>query len=315
MRYLALLLCAAAAHAAITGTVINQSTGKPQAGATVAYYNLGGQTGPELVDQAKSDAQGHFTINQSPQGPSLLRAAFDGVTYNHRLAPGQPTTGLTISIYNASKNQGEAKVVKHMILFEPGGGQVSVNETYLVTNTGKTAWNDPALGTLQFAVPQGASKPTAQGTAPGGMPLGAPVNRNPRTETYAVDFAIKPGDTRIDVTYTVPYTEGADFAGRVLTKDENTYLIVPQGVTMAGDGLNDLGQEPKTQAHIFGLTGNAYKIKMTGSVASAEPQADAESGPKIEQTLPRVNRQTPLILALALGILALGFVLLYRGRA
>jgi hypothetical protein len=195
---------------------------------------------------------------------------------------------------------------------------MSISETYLFTNTGKTAWNDPNLGTLKFAVPQGASAPKVQATAPGGMPLGAAVNRNSRTETYFVDFAVKPGDTRFDVSYTVPYTEGADYAGRVLTKDDNTYLIAPQGVTMKGDGLNDLGAEPRTQAHIYGLTGANYKIQLTGSVApadDAQPQAESDAGPKIEQILPRVNRQTKLIIGLALGILALGFVLLYRKGA
>jgi len=317
MRLLATILAATAAHAAITGTVINRSTGKPQAGATVAFYKVATATGPELVDQAKSDADGKFSISQTPPpGPSLLRTAFDGITYNHMLPPGSPTTGITLDVYNASKSQGEAKASKHMILFEPGGGRMSVSETYLFTNTGKTAWNDPDLGTLKFAVPQGASAPKVQATAPGGMPLGAAVSRNPRTETYFVDFAVKPGDTRFDVTYTVPYSEGSDYAGRVLTKDDNTYLIAPQGVTMKGDNLNDLGTEPRTQAHIFGLTGNTYKIQLTGSVAGSsddvQAQPDSDAGPKIEQTLPRVNTQAKLIVGLALSILALGFVLLYR---
>jgi hypothetical protein len=318
MKSLALILLASGAHAAITGTVINQSTGKPQAGATVAYYRVATATGPELVDQAKSGPDGKFTINQTPPpGPSLLRTAFDGITYNHMLTPGSPTTGITLDVYNTSKSQGEAKVSKHMILFEPGGGRMSVNETYLFTNSGKTAWNDPDLGTLKFAVPQGASAPKVQATAPGGMPLGAAVSRNPRTETYFVDFAVKPGDTRFDVSYTVPYSEGAEYAGRVLTKDDNTYLIAPQGVTMKGDGLNDLGAEPRTQAHIYGLTGNTYKIQLTGSVAGGEdqPQAESEAGPKIEQTLPRVNRQAKLIIPISLGILGLGLALLYRKGA
>src|SRR5947209_8166745 len=91
-----LALCAAPAMAAITGQVLNRSTDKPQAGATVALYKLGSQTGLELIDQAKSDAAGQFTINQEVSGgPHLIRTAFDGVTYNHMLPPGRPTTGLT----------------------------------------------------------------------------------------------------------------------------------------------------------------------------------------------------------------------------
>src|SRR6478736_4587309 len=80
--WLVLLGCAPL-FGAVTGTVTNQTTGKPQAGATVALYKLGTQVGLELIDQAKSDAQGNFSINQTPQGPHLIRTAFDGVPYNH----------------------------------------------------------------------------------------------------------------------------------------------------------------------------------------------------------------------------------------
>lgn len=315
---LLLLLAIAPLFGAVSGTVTNQTTGKPQAGATVALYQLATATGLNLIDQAKSDAQGNFTINQKPQGPHLIRTAFDGVTYNHMLPPGRPTTGIAIEVYNSSKQPGEAKVAKHMILFEPGDGQVAVSETYLFKNEGKTAWNDPDSGTLKFFLPAGASKPKVDATAPGGMPLGAPVNKTSKPDVFAVDFAIKPGDTRIDVAYTMPYTEGADLAGKVVSKDENTYLIVPNGVTMKGEGLNDLGAEPRTQAHIFGLTAAAYKVQLTGAVVAAAPaeaaggeQAD-DAGPRVEEILPRVNAKTVSILLVALGILGLGFALLYR---
>ena len=134
----ALMLFSVPGFAAITGTVINKTTGKPQAGATVALNKLGAQLGIEMVDQAKSGADGTFTINQStatsgPPTPYLLRTAYDGVTYNHMLPPGSQTTGLTIEVYDASKQPGSSKVTKHMVLFQPGGGQMTINETYLRT--------------------------------------------------------------------------------------------------------------------------------------------------------------------------------------
>ena len=315
-----LFLLSAPLFAQITGTVTNQSTGKPQAGATVALYKVATRTGPELVDQAKSDAQGNFTINQTAQGPgpALIRTAFDGVTYNHMLSPGSPTTGLAIEVYNASTQPGAAKVDKHMILLEPSAGQIAVSETYLFKNDGKTAWNNPDAGTLKFFLPAGAGKPEVKATAPGGMPLGAPVIKTAKPDIFAVDFAIKPGETRIDVAYTVPYTEGADLAGKVVSQDENTYLIVPNGVTLKGDGLNDLGAEPRSQAHIFGLAGASYKVQLTGMAPAAAAgdqggdQAADDSGPSIQQILPRVNSKAVSILIVALGILSLGFALLYR---
>ena len=323
----AIAIVAGAAGAAVTGTVINKTTGKPQAGATVGFNKLDPQMGITLVDQAKSGPDGSFTINQDTSGqmPYLLRTAFDGVTYNHMLPPGSPTTGLSIEVYNASKQQGSAKVTKHMVLFQPGGGQMVVNETYLYENGGTTAWNDPGTGTLHFFLPTAAGgKVQAEVTAPGGMPIGAPVAKTSKADVFEIDYPVKPGETRFDLTYQVPYTEGATYDGKITTKDENTYLIVPNGVTMAGNGLNDLGQEPKTQAHLFGFTGDAYHIQLTGTAAASAGDsgadasgadtsgADTSGAPQLEQIMPRLYDKVIPIMAVALGILALGFALLYR---
>jgi len=308
------LLFCAPLMAAVTGTVVNRSTGQPQPGATVGLNKLG-QNGIELIDQAKSDAQGNFTINQNIQGPHLLRTVYAGVSYNHMLPPGSPTSGITVEVFNASTEPGDAKVSKHMLLFEPGGGQMVVNETFLFSNAGKTAWNDPGRGTLRFFLPAGG-KAQVNATAPGGLPIPAPVLKTSRPDVAAVDFSIKPGETRFDVTYSVPYTIGAPYEGKIVTRDENTYLIVPDGVDMKGAGLNDLGPEPRTKAHIYGFAGSAYKIQLTGAEvappAADDAAAQEQSGPQIEQIMPRLNSKAPLILAMALGILALGFAILYR---
>ena len=246
------------------------------------------------------------------------------------LPPGSPTTNLSVDVYNSSKQPGAAKVSKHMVLFEPAGDTLSVNETYLFKNSGQTAWNDPDQGTLHFFLPAGASgKAQVTATAPGGMPIPAAMNRTTKPDVLAVDFPVKPGETRFDITYTTPYAAGEPYKGKIVTKDENTYLIAPNGVTMAGANLNDLGQEPRTQAHIYGLQGQSYEIRLAGAVAAAAPSAPPESavqpenGPPIEAILPRVNNGTISIfgarilavypiLAIALGVLALGFALLYR---
>jgi hypothetical protein len=224
-----------------------------------------------------------------------------------------------VEVYSASNQPGAAKVSKHMILFEPSNGQMEINETYLFSNDGQTAWNDPGNGTLHFFLPLGAlGKVKAEVTAPGGMAIGAPVAKTTQPDVFEVDYPVKPGETRFDLTYQVPYTEGAPYEGKVVTKDDNTYLIVPNGVTMAGAGLNDLGQEPRTQAHLYGFSGGAYNIQLNGSPIaapeSAAPDTESSGGPQIEQIMPRLYDKTLPILAVALSILALGFALLYRAQ-
>jgi hypothetical protein len=319
MKPLLLLLAAFPALAAITGTVTNQTAGKPAANVTVTLYKFGGG-GMEPVDKVQTDSQGKFSINQAPaaQGPSMLRVEQDGVTYNHIMPTGSPTTDIGISIFNASKKPGAAAVSKHMLLFEPNGGQLTVTETVLYKNDSKTTWSDPQNGTLRFFLPAGAQGSVdVKGSAPDGMPVPVPTEKTSQPDIYTAKFEIKPGETRFDLTYSVPYTEGAPYAGKIPTEDENTYLIVPNGITLDGQNLKDLGQEPRTQARIFGLQSNTYNIKLSGAaVPTADAAADQSesSGPQIEQIMPRVYGQVKLILGLTLGILALGFALLYRAK-
>jgi hypothetical protein len=119
-----LLFLCAPAFAAVTGTVVNRTTGQPAVAATVGFYKFG-PSGMERVDQAKSDAQGHFSIDREPdgQGPSMLRVEIDGVTYNHMLPPGTPATGVEIAVFSASAPARPVKVSKHMICSSPAAGR------------------------------------------------------------------------------------------------------------------------------------------------------------------------------------------------
>lgn len=320
-RMLAFLLCALPAMAAVTGTVINRTTGQPQAGATVGFYKL--VNAFQLAEEVKTDGQGNFSINDAPDGakPNMIRTTYDGVGYIHMLPPGSPATGLTLDVYNASRQPGAAKVSKHMILFQPGGGELTVNETYILENDGKTAWNDPEGGALRVWAPAAQDKINVNGTAAdaNGMGIPATLVKTSTPNVFGVNFPVKPGETRIDIDYTVPYTEGAPYKGKIVSKDDNTYLVAPNGVGIAGEKLNDLGLEPKTQARIYGLTGTAYEIQLNGEPVEAAASdnaagaaADDSGAPKAEVEAPHVFGQVYLILGLALGILALTFAILYR---
>jgi len=317
---IAALLFAAPLSAAVSGTVTNRTTGAPQAATTVTLYKFG-QGGMEPVAEAKTDAQGKFMFDQDPsgQGPSMVRVEVDNVTYNHMMPPGSPTSGINLDVYNASKQPGPAKVGKHMIMLQPdGSGKMAVAETFLLENPGKTTWADPVGGTLHFWVPAAAQgQIELNGTAPDGMPVPVPTEKTSKAEVYLAKFECKPGETRFDLNYVVPYTAGQPYAGKVASGDDNTYLVAPNGVTMEGPGLQDLGQEPRTQSHIYGLVTSAYVVKLTGAAAAApagdSSASDQQDGtPPIEVIMPRIYGKAPFILGCALGILALGFALLYR---
>ena len=198
---------------------------------------------------------------------------------------------------------------------------MTINETLLLSEhrQDRAGTTHPAAAPFSSTcLPAAGGKAEVQATAPGGIPIGVAVVEDSQARHLRHRFPVKPGDSRIDITYATPYTMGEPYAGKVPSKDENTYLIAPNGITLAGDGLNDLGAEPRTKAHIFGLAGNSYKITLTGeqiATETAAPPEEEASGPQIQQIMPRINRQVVPILGIALGILALGFALLYRNNA
>jgi len=312
------LALASLAFAAVDGTVINQTTGKPQPGATVTLYKLG-QAGPEAIESVKSGPGGKFHIAQDAQGPGprLVQAAYDDVTYNHMLPPGSPSNDVTVDVYNSSKQPGDAKVDQHVVIFEPVRGQLMVAEWYMFRNTGKITYNDVEGGTLHFYLPpsaNGAVKVNA--TAPQGMPVPQAADKTATANVYKVAFPIKPGETRIDINYTVPFNAPGTFEGKILYKGGPTRLVAPNGVTLKGDGIQSIGREPKSQAGIYAVKGPDFKVEISGagSLEAENAGDDSGGGATYEQIPPRVYGKMTWILALTFGILALGFALLYRAR-
>jgi hypothetical protein len=305
--------------AAVDGTVVNKTTGQPQPGATVTLYKLG-QAGMESLESVKSGAQGNFHMDQTPQGPNLIQTAYDGVTYNHMLPPGSAAGGLSLDVYNSSKQPGGARISRHFVIFQPSGAQMSISEGFIFTNGGVTTYNDPDKGTLKFYLPT-AAKGIVQvkATAPQGMPIDRAADKTNEKEIYKVDFPIKPGETTIQVTYLVPYNSGAVFEGRTVGKtEEPTLLVVPNGVTLKGEGVESKGQEPRSQASIYSVATANYKVEIAGSMpAAAATDSDSpDNGPSLEEISPKIfqqNRQW-IVLALTLAILALGFSVLYRAQ-
>ncbi len=233
------------------------------------------------------------------------------------ISPGTPASGLTLQVYDLTATPGAARVVQDVVLLEPAGPQLSVRENVIFQNDGKLTYRDKANGSLRFYVPA-AGKDTLRVSAIGssGMPLEEPAVPTGQPDVYKVEFPIKPGETRFEVSYTVPFSSPGPFSGRSLQKGAPLRLVVPPGVSLSGDGLELLGQEPQSQASIYGVKTPDYKVEIQGAGSlGAAPGGNPDGGSGIEQILPRVNAGVYPIVGLALAVLALGFALLYRKSA
>lgn len=306
--------------AAVDGTVTNNTTGKPQGGATVTLYQ-NTQAGPEPLESVKSGADGSWKIDKPFQGMGFIQTAFEGVTYNHMIRPGTPTTGIALSVFNTSAKMGPAiKVSNHMLLLEPQGDKLSVRESYFFANEGNTTWNDPANGTLRFIVgKEPLGNVDVNATAPQGLPVRRVAEKGKGPGEMKLDFPIKPGETRIDLMYTLPYTSPSRFQTKFLLPATQAMIAVPNGVELKGEGIKEEGKEPTTQASIFKIETQALDLTLSGTGeltgAGAAGDEGGSRGPEVEQIKARPYDKLPLVLGLSLAILALGFALLYRSEA
>lgn len=316
LLFLSAFVCVSA-QAAIDGTVINRTTNKPQPGVQVTLIKPS-QSGMQTLETVVAGDQGKFRLekDQPGQGPQLIQSVFKGVTYNKLITPGVPTSNLELEVFESSNKPGIAEVAQHMILVQPSTSEVLLNETLIYRNTGNITYDDPQAGSMRFYLPPAANgQVRVNVTGPQGMAIERPAEKTQQDNVYRVSYPIKPGETRFDLSYVLPTGSPSVLHGRLLHKEGSTRLVAPAGVTLEGDNLVQLGNEPTTQAAIYEVKGTDFKVNISGIglLRSANSAPDEDTGsPQIQQIQPRVYEKLPWIVAITLAILALGMALLYR---
>jgi hypothetical protein len=323
----ALLLLPVSAQAAIEGKVINRTTGQPAPGVLITLLKF--EAGMDPIEEARSGPDGSFAFQKPLTGanggpvPGMLRSEYEGVSYSEMLPPGSPTEGLEVSVYSVEEQEALAPST-HILIFEPGGGELVIKDVYAFVNesTPPRAYRDPENGTLRFYLPpeaKGIVQVSASG--PQRMPLRSFATPTGDENVYKVDFPIKPGDNTIELTYLVPHSEGAEFQSRVLYDGLDTRIAVPQGVTVDGEGLVSLGQEPRTQASIYDLPPAAnFALKISGqgqlarSGGAPEAAAAPSGGSEIRIADAPVAKEMYWVIGLTAAVLLVGFFYLYTAK-
>lgn len=191
----------------------------------------------------------------------------------------------------------QPQVTQHMMLLEPTGVDLNVNETLIISGGGR--------GRVRIAVPPAAGTPEVRH---------ATISKTGTPGVFELSVPASAGETRVDLAWSIPFTVPETLSGRVLHGGV-VRLVFPKGVKVSSAHLESNGVEPTTQAAIFTLKSANYKIDIdgAGSLRAQPPAAPAaDDGPSIQQIKPRIYDRLFWILGLVLAILAAGFVLNYR---
>ena len=213
----------------LTGTVKNGTTGKPGAGDEVILLSLG--QGMEESGRTKADAKGAFSFKlDNAQGPHLVRVIHQEVTY-HRMAP-PGSTSVEVEVYDVSKKVEEIKVVADIMRFQASQGQLQIERTFALQNNSKPPRTQMNERNLEFYVPDGATVTEGEAMTAGGQPVkSAPVPEGEKAKNkYAFLFPLRPGETRFNVVYTLPYTGSINVDPKSVYPLEHFVAIAPKSI-------------------------------------------------------------------------------------
>jgi hypothetical protein len=224
-----LLLTCFAAGQTLTGLVKNSTTGKPSVGDEVIVFSLG--QGMAESGRTKTDATGRFSFKlNDAQTPHLIRAIHEGVTYNRMATPG--ATSVAVAVYDIAKRVEGIAVIADIMRIQTARGEITVTRDFGVRNTSNPPRAQINERNLEFYIPDGAHVVENSGTAitEPGIPLkSAPVLEEEKTR-YSFSFPLRPGVTRFEVTYQLPYRGSADIDPKSIYPLEHFLVMLPNSV-------------------------------------------------------------------------------------
>jgi hypothetical protein len=215
----------------ITGIVTNKTTNKPSAGDDVVLIRLA--QGMQEAARTKTDAKGHFTL-EVPNGDSgmhLVRVTHDKANYFRPAPPG--TQSVEVEVFNAAAKvngvSSEADVMR--IQTDESGKALRVIENFFVKNESNPPLTQFSDRPFEFYLPEGAVVEGSAALAPGGMPVQASPVPLGDANHYAFIFPIRPGETRFQLSYRLPYSGSLKFAPRVMMPTDTIAIMMPKSMT------------------------------------------------------------------------------------
>ena len=224
-----LLLTSFVAAQTLTGLLKNSTSGKPSAGDEVIVFSLGQKM--RESGRTKTDAMGRFNLKlDDAQTPHLVRSVHDGVTYNRMAPPG--TTSVSVEVYDVAKRVGGVAVVADIMRIQAAKEQITVTRDFGVRNTSNPPRAQMSEHNLEFYIPDGAHVVENSGTAitETGIPLkSAPVPEREKNR-YSFGFPLRPGVTRFEVTYQLPYNGSVNLDPKSIYPLDHFMVMLPKSV-------------------------------------------------------------------------------------
>ncbi len=278
----------------LTGTVTNGTTGKPAAGDDVVLLQL--SQGMNEQARTRTDAQGHFKFDFSDDGgPHLVRVLHQGVNYFPKGGPIMPGAGTTsIDVYDVVKKLDSGiGLTVDMMRIETDGNQLHVTELWAVNNTSnppRSLMNDYPF---EIELPENAEVVSGMAAAPGGQPLNSMPAPTGKKGHYAFVFPLRPGETRFQAAYQVPYSGQATIRPKLSFPTEHVVVMLPKTMQFSSAGAanyQSMGEEEggvlQVSTKVAAGQDVSFKISGSGTIQEAQAAGSGAAGATTSRGMP-----------------------------
>ncbi|MGC1872938.1 MAG: carboxypeptidase regulatory-like domain-containing protein [Acidobacteriaceae bacterium] len=256
--------------APISGTVTNQTTKKPSAGDSVELMRLG----MDVAAKTTTDAQGHFTLDVTDGAPMhLLRVIHDKATYFRPVPAG--TSTVNVDVYDVAEKVAGVSTEADVARIEASPSGLSVIENFFVKNASSPPRTQFGPRAYEIYLPKNAQVVAAAAQGPGSMPVQTPPTPLGTPGDYAFVYPLRPGETRFQVSYQMPYSGSFQFHPRVAAPVDNLAIILPKSVQFAGTpvgAFQPIDEDVKVQTYLARNVTPESKLAFTVSGTGLLPQ-------------------------------------------
>jgi hypothetical protein len=266
--------------ATVTGTVTDMTTGKPAAGDAVVL--LEPMSGMSEVGRAKTDAQGHYSLNLPGSMPYLIRVTHQGADY-FIAAPQGGGTG-DIPVYDVAAKVNGISIGEHVTGIETDNGQLRVVERYEVRNVSSPPTTQWSKKSFEVILPDDASAVEASAQRPGTGSLPTSVKLDPAGAKghYSFNFPIQPDEsgkgTLFQVQYELPYSSAKyTFHSLITLPAQTAWVVLPRSMTFTGGngaGFESSPQDPSVQTFMARDLAPGKTVEFSVSGTGAFPRED-----------------------------------------
>jgi hypothetical protein len=258
------------------------------------------------VARTKTDAAGHYSIELPDTGMHLIRVEHQKVAYFAPVPTG--TTHADLDIYDVAPRVEGVTTEADLRRIETDQQGLYVVENYFVSNESSPPRTQFSSKAYEIYLPAAAQLGASGAMGPEEIPIASAPVPGKDKGNYAFVFPLRPGRTRFQVSYRLPYSGFYTFQSRVSLPTTNLAIALPRSMEFKAGNKSSFqsvnGDDPNTQIFVarnikpsqslaFTVSGNGALPRDAGQRQSNQTQVDSPQASPAPDAQPGIRSRAP----------------------